>query len=154
MQVLTAPDELNTVLEINTDNIFTFPDGIPAFETVRRYVILRNPEEAPFLWLQAVDDPELAFVVTVPSVFHPSYEVELSDDDVELLGLGSPEDALILTIITVWRGKPERLTANLTGPIVINWRTQVGKQVVPMNAADYSTRHDILAELQTHEERA
>ena len=61
MQVVTVPDESMTVLEIKPENVFSFPEGIPAFESVKEFVILRNPEEAPFMWLQATGEQVFAF---------------------------------------------------------------------------------------------
>jgi len=34
-------------------------------------------------------------------------------------------------------------TINLKGPIVINRRTWIGKQVIPVNAAQYPTQHPL-----------
>lgn len=147
MQLMTAVEEGMTVLEIQADNIFVFPDGIPAFESVKEFVILSNPEEAPLMWLQATGRTDPAFIVTMPAVFHPNYVVDISDEDVEFLGLASPEDALVLSIITVRRGDPIRVTANLAGPVVINPKKGVGKQVIPLNAGEYSVRHDVFGEL-------
>jgi len=153
MLLSNATEKPMTLLEVKPENIFSFPEGIPAFEWVKRFVILSKPEEAPFMWLQAVDEPGLAFIVTMPATFHPNYELELSDEDVHFLGLQSPDDALVLCIITVSRERPEMITANLAGPIIINWRTRVGKQVVPLNARDYDVRYDVLGELAKLEAR-
>ena len=125
----------------------TFPEGIPAFESLKEFVLLINPEEAPFMWLRVLGEVDLAFVVTIPGIFCPNYEIEISDKDVEFLGLESPDDALVLCIVTVRSEDPAEWTANLTGPIIINSKTAVGKQVVPMNAAAYSVKHNILGEL-------
>jgi flagellar assembly factor FliW len=66
---------------------------------------------------------------------------DLSPEDVKFLALESPDDALLLNIVTL---RPRgRATVNLKGPVVINRFTLVGKQVVLANAADYSVQHPL-----------
>lgn len=121
--------------------VIHFPSGLLGFENLKDYVLLGAPEEAPFLWLQVVDEPNLAFVVVPPAAVVDNYTPDLSEEDVEFLGLQSPDDALVLNIVTV-RG-PNRATVNLKGPLVINRRTLVGKQVIPHNAAEYPVNHPL-----------
>lgn len=121
--------------------VIQFPAGLLGFENLRQYVLMGSPEEAPFFWLQVLDEPNLAFVVVPPSAVVENYTPELSDEDVDFLGLRSPEDALVLNIVTV-RG-PTRATVNLKGPLVINRRTLIGKQVIPLNAAEFAVNHPL-----------
>ncbi|WDT80192.1 MAG: flagellar assembly protein FliW [Candidatus Manganitrophus sp.] len=53
-------------LKVESDRFITFPDGIPGFSNVKRYFLVENDKGHPFCWLQAVEDPELAFIVTDP----------------------------------------------------------------------------------------
>lgn len=124
--------------------IIEFPAGLLGFEHFKKYVLLGAEEEAPFMWLQVVEEPNLAFVVVPPAVVVSDYTPDLSEEDVAYLGLESPEDALVLNIVTV-RG-PTRATVNLKGPLVINRRTLVGKQVIPHNAAEYPVNHPLAVE--------
>src|SRR5689334_18194530 len=43
------------------------PLGLLGFERYKTYLFRQRPEEAPFCWLEAVDCPELAFVVAPPA---------------------------------------------------------------------------------------
>ena len=38
---------------------------------------------------------------------------------------------------------PQQATVNLKGPIVLNRRTLVAKQVIPLNAPEYSVAHPL-----------
>ena len=98
-----------------------------------------NPEEAPFRWLQVLDDPNTAFIVLSPFEVLPTYAPDISTDDVDFIGLKTPEDALVLNIVTLREGG--KATMNLKGPIVINRHTLIGKQVVLNNAADYAVQY-------------
>jgi flagellar assembly factor FliW len=123
------------------DHIIRLPGGLLGFEQVKEYALLADPEEAPFLWLQMLAAPNRAFLVVSPSVVQPGYQADLSDADTAFLDLRAPEDALIFNIVTLRRTAPA--TVNLKGPIVLNRRTLLGRQVIPLNAADLPLQHPL-----------
>lgn len=122
------------------------PRGILGFEQTTNYLLIANPDEEPFRWLQVKDNPALAFVVIEPFLVAPDYQPDIPEPDVEFLGLSSPADAALLNIVTLHG--PNRATVNLKGPVVINRHTGIGKQVILTNAADYAVHHPLpLAEI-------
>lgn len=137
---------------INEDQVLqhrkkiTFPEGLPAFEQVKDFVLIANEEEAPFLWLQAVSSPNLAFIVVDPFLVNPDYRPDICDDDVDFLKLTDPNDALVLAIVNIHNSNGDGITANLVGPIVVNTKERTGKQVILQNHLKYSVRHRIDAE--------
>src|ERR1043166_4193532 len=66
-------------------NVITLPMGLLGFEKVKHYTLLGSAEEAPFLWLQMVEDPNLAFLVVSPSVVMNSYQPDISDEEAAFL---------------------------------------------------------------------
>ena len=124
-------------------DIIRLPFGLLGFEHVKQYMLLANPAEDPFMWFQMLDDPKRAFLVAPPSRLLPDYQPDISDDEVEFLELSGPDDAFLLNIVTL-RGNGQA-TVNLKGPVVINRRTLIGKQVIPNNAAKYSLHHPLNA---------
>ena len=123
------------------ENTIRMPMGLLGFERIKEYLLLADPAEEPFLWLQVADDANLAFLVVAPQPLLPAYKPEISPEDVAFLGLDSAADAAVLSIVTV-RG-PNHATLNLKGPIVLNRRTLVAKQVIPANAAEFSVQHPL-----------
>jgi flagellar assembly factor FliW len=117
------------------------PLGLLGFERVKNYVLLAKREQEPFLWFQMAEDAKHAFLVVPPHFVVTDYQPELSKEDVEFLDLIDPADAFVLNIVTL-RGARNG-TVNLKGPIVINRRTLIGKQVIPVNAAEYATHHPL-----------
>jgi flagellar assembly factor FliW len=124
-----------------TDDIIRLPLGLLGFETVKNYVLLTRAEEAPFMWLQMIDDGKRAFLVVPPEKVVPDYQPEIGERDSSFLQLSSPEDAFWLTIVTMRPHTPP--TVNLRGPIVINRRTLIGRQIIPNNAAGYALKHPL-----------
>jgi flagellar assembly factor FliW len=119
------------------------PAGLLGFENNKNYQLLGSPEEAPFLWLQMAEEPKLSFLVIEPAAVITNYQPDVPETDVAELGIESAEDALFLNIVTVHRdGKG---TVNLKGPILVNRRTLMAKQVVPLNASQFSLQHPLPA---------
>jgi len=116
------------------------PDGMLGFESVKRFVLLEDRPDTAFKWLQAVDDPALAFIVVNPMEFFPDYEIELSDKQAETLDLEDPSEAVMLTTVTI--GSDGRVTTNLLGPIVMNSRTLQARQIV-LQDDRYGSKHVI-----------
>ena len=133
-------DEAEAPALADSSNV-RLPMGLLGFEQIKEYLVLANPEEAPFGWLQVKGDPSLAFIVIDPFLVAPNYKPELPEQDVAFLGLEQPQDAAVFNIVTL-HGQ-NRATVNLKGPIVINRHTHVGKQVVIANAAAYSVQHPL-----------
>lgn len=128
-------------LPVKPENIITMPLGLLGFEQVKKFVLLAQPGEEPFLWLQMLDNASQGFVVISPCSSLPDYSPDISAQDVEFLKLHNPDDAIVLNIVTV-RSNGQS-TVNLKGPIIINRHTLVAKQCIPNNVAEFSLQHSI-----------
>jgi len=132
-------------IEIDPEQILTFEEGLLGFESIRRYVLIPNPDkEVPFHWLQAVDDPDLAFVVTIPFLFKEDYEFDIPDKVIKQLEIEKQEDVVVYSIAVV----PEdirKMTINLQGPLIINGKNKKGKQIV-LDDNTYSLKYRIFQE--------
>jgi flagellar assembly factor FliW len=144
MKCMTLSETETT--EVATASEVRLPMGLLGFEHFKEYLLVANPGEEPFLWFQVKDNGPFAFVVVNPFLIIPEYQPDLPQADVSFLGIEDPEDALLFNIVTLHNGG--RATVNLKGPIVVNRRTNIGKQVVLANASEYSVQHSLpLAEV-------
>ncbi|HYE03715.1 MAG TPA: flagellar assembly protein FliW [Phycisphaerales bacterium] len=127
-------------IQIAPDRVLTFARGLLGFGEFRRYCLLEPADDACFFWLQSLDDPALAFVVTDPALFVPGYNVPIRDEQMGELGLSRLEDAQVFVIVN----KAEQtLTANLQGPLVINTISKAGEQFV-LAEKRWTARHPIV----------
>jgi len=136
-----ASNRLFIPLQIQPENIFHFPEGVPAFESARQFIFFSKPDTPPFFFMQAIEPADLSFVCIDPFRICPDYRLNLSDADTEFLGLQRPEEAFTAAIVTV-APDPSNITANLHGPVVVNMRTRIGRQVV-CEGGEYPTRYRI-----------
>ncbi|MFA6899473.1 MAG: flagellar assembly protein FliW [Desulfurivibrionaceae bacterium] len=117
-------------LSVNPEKVITMTSPFLGFPDSKRFLIKPHGEESPFLWLQSLDDPKLAFVVIQATLLIPQYQAEISNLIRQELQ-ASPEQPLeTRLILTIPRENPEGMTANLLGPVAINSQTRLAKQVL------------------------
>jgi flagellar assembly factor FliW len=127
-------------LEIPHEAVVEFPNGLIGLGG-RRYALLARSEDATFVWLHSLEDPDLALPLTNPWRFFTSYEVELGDDEAERIGVGDTDAAVY---VTVRAGEVlEDFSANLRAPILI--AQGAGHQVINQ-APDAPVRAPLFAE--------
>ncbi|HHT43019.1 MAG TPA: flagellar assembly protein FliW [Firmicutes bacterium] len=131
-------------VQVEENMIISFPRGILGFADYHRYIILEQ-EQSVFSFLQSVDEPSLSFVVIMPELVRADYSVELSDEEVELLQIGAPEDGKVYGIVTIPENVAE-MTVNLQAPVVINTKERLGAQLI-ISGDKYHTKHNVLAEM-------
>lgn len=128
-------------VQIAEDRVITFPKGLLGFGEHRRYCLLQPNEDACFFWLQSLEDPGLAFVVTDPTQFFPEYAVPVRAEQMEELGLTRVEDSQVFVIVNK---VGQVLTGNLQGPLVVNVASRMGEQMV-LAEKKWTTRHELMS---------
>jgi flagellar assembly factor FliW len=138
-------------IDVKDESIVQIQDGMLGFEHCTRYVLLEAEPDSAVKWMQAVDDPDVAFMVINPNEFFPDYEVELTDEQAESLDLKDPSESAMFTTVTASRDEG-KVTTNLVGPIVINLRTMCARQIV-LQDDHYCTKHIIGSAEKTEADR-
>ena len=133
----------STDAEAVARNELSLPQGLFGFPEIRSMELVFDKAELPFMWLREKKQDGLAFVVLEPSGVVPSYSVEISDADVQVLGITGSEDTMILNIVTISPEHPGKISLNLVGPIIVNRLTLVAKQCIINNHEEFSARHMI-----------
>lgn len=137
-------------LEIEENKVIEMSDGMVGFDEDR--FILLHPDKGPFCWFQAVENPDLAFVVVDPTQFVPDYRVKLTQDEYDKLKLVPGDEIVLLSVVTMARD-PRQITMNLQGPIVINPSGMIARQVV-LETVQAATRHPLFANSEPVAEKA
>lgn len=130
-------------LKIDEADIINFKSGLPGFESLSDFVLLPFAEDSPFIIMQSVERPEIAFVTVEPGNLIKDYEFEISDKIEANLKIKSLDDLLVLNIITL-KDKINQSTANLSAPIIINLEAKLGKQII-LDDQRYQVRYKIFA---------
>jgi flagellar assembly factor FliW len=115
-------------LEVSSGDTLTFSDGLVGLDHLRAFTLVEDERVTPCRWLQSLDEPALAFLVVDPGLVDPAYAPELPEGD--------------RWVIITLRVQPERSTANLLAPVVIDGASRTGQQIV-LHDSGYSLRHPI-----------
>ncbi|MEE2718305.1 MAG: flagellar assembly protein FliW, partial [Planctomycetota bacterium] len=86
-------------VEVDDDRVLEFASGLLGFSSYTRFVLLQPDEDGVFFWLQSVEAPELAFVITDPQIWVPEYEAIIRKEQMETLSLERLEDAQVFVIV-------------------------------------------------------
>ena len=122
------------------------PFGLIGLSDLREFDLQPIEGSWPFLNLRSRGDLEIEFLAVEAKNVIADYAVALTDDEALALNLSSPEDALVLNIVTVHSMRPQFVTANLAGPIVVNRHTLLAKQIVLQQGDRHSTVHPLIDE--------
>jgi len=136
-------------LDVEERKVITFPDGMPGFEEHRLFTLVPHHtadggKGSPFVWLQSLEDGDLAFLAMEPHQAFPDYAPRVPRAELEALALA--EEAArprLYSLLTVPQGDPAGITANLMAPVVVNARARLAKQIV-LNTDEYGLRHRLL----------
>lgn len=126
-----------------TGEEYFFPEGLVGLSFYRRFRLSpfrpADRSRSPFLLLEALEGG-LSFVLIEPGLVVPGYRVAPGREKLALIGARSLSETVALAIATL-RERPERITVNLAGPLLLNPRSNLGLQLV---VDGYPVRHPLL----------
>ena len=119
-------------IKIEEEKIIHMPFGMLGFPDQNQFVIIQHKENSPLFWFQSLDEPALAFVITSPFLFEPSYNIDLDPVIKEMSwnGDGTDNHLELYIVVNIPKGSPQKMTGNFIGPILINNKVNQAVQVV------------------------
>ncbi len=136
-------------IQIEEKKIITMPACMPGFPGRKRFIILERENTRPFYWYQCVDDPALAFAIVNPYLFKPDYSVDLTQTLKEMSWEADGKENLELyVVVNTSNGVPDKITANLIGPLLINIKRYEAVQMV-IHGSSYSHKYPVFGNLKT-----
>ncbi len=124
-------------VEYNPENLLHFPAGMIGFPTLHDFIVMPNKKEGPLFWIQSVDEPGLAFVLTDPTNFFLTYKIVADNSERNTLHIGEEDACFILSVVTVHPDK--KITLNLQAPILYSAKTNRAIQVI-LEDSEYQPR--------------
>jgi len=130
------------VVTLDEMEIIQIKRGLIGFPQHTRFVVINPGPDSALFWLQSVDDPELAFVIASPYLFEPEYRLNFGPGVLSEIEAEDLKDLVVYVLVTIPRGRPEAMTANLIGPLPINPKANLAEQLV-VEESPYSHKHPI-----------
>jgi len=137
---MTNSRKINTrfgEVEYDPDQTVHFPEGLIGLEGLRDFIVMPNKKEGPLFWIQSVDDPQIAFVLTDPNNFFLDYRVEPDQNVRKLLEIDKGDACHALSLVTV--PPDQKITFNLAAPILFAPKNNKAVQVILENSP-YQTK--------------
>lgn len=116
-------------LQVDKNDILSFPEGILGFEQLKKFFIVDPGDSTLILWLQSIDDKSVAFPIIEPKIFDPNYVVRLLPAELNSLEIESVQEARIYSILTIPKDVT-KMSANLKAPVIINSAQKMARQIV------------------------
>jgi flagellar assembly factor FliW len=131
------------------ESVFDFPQGLPAFEEEKVFVLIEVREAAPLVFLQSMARAGLCFVAFPVLVVDKDYQLAIAPEDLDHLGLATSRQPALgaeVTVLALVSLHDEALaTANLMAPVVLNLKTRRGLQAIRRDSL-YSHKHPVAAD--------
>lgn len=141
---MKAKTRLFGEIDIADDKIITLEKGMIGFPELTHFSLIFDEEKkkrkARIMWLQSMDDADIAFPVMDPHSIKEDYTPNVNAEIVAPLGEMNAENTYVLVTVTVPR-KVEDFSVNLKAPIVINMDTLKGVQLIVED--DYPVKYKV-----------
>lgn len=124
-------------VEYDPDNLLHFPAGLIGLPNLHHFIVMPNKKEGPLFWIQSIDDPDIAFVMTDPTNFFLDYQLAPEESERNNLKIAEDDEVFILSVVTV--PPDQKLTLNLAAPILYAPKTNRAMQVILENSP-YSSK--------------
>lgn len=127
--LMDVSSDLLGPISVPAQETFTFSEGLLGFPDARSFVLV-PAERDGFFWLQSVEFSALTFLLADPFPLVEGFYVELTDAEVGVLEPEDGSEIAVLAILTLPRSDDDAPTVNLQGPLVLNMRRGLGRQLV------------------------
>jgi flagellar assembly factor FliW len=115
-------------VEYDPDNLLHFPAGLIGLPNLRHFIVMPNRKAGPLFWIQSVDEPEMAFVLTDPTNFFLDYQVVPETSERQVLRIDEGDDCFVLSVVTV--PPDQQITLNLAAPVLFSPKSNRAVQVI------------------------
>ena len=127
--------------EYREEDVLTFPRGLVGLPELKRWILVDMQPVLPMKWLQSLDRDGFRLPVTDPGFYAESYGFEIDDTAQKSIRVDDVDDIVVMIISTVESGG-ERITGNLSAPLIVNVSNRKGLQYI-IEGADYGMKQEI-----------
>ncbi|MCM1106161.1 MAG: flagellar assembly protein FliW [Blautia sp.] len=142
-------------IEVADDKIIHMDKGMIGFPELNNFALIFDEEKGrkttSIMWLQSMDDPDVAFPVMDPKAVMEDYNPNVNDEIIAPLGELTLDNTYILVTVTVPK-QVEDFSVNLKAPIVINMDNCKALQLIVED--DYPVKYKVYEVLKAKKEKA
>ena len=136
-------------IDIPQDKIITMEKGMIGFSELKNYTLIYNSEKEndkkSIMWLQSMDDGDIAFPVMTPDIIMPDYKPTVNEEHL------NEENMYVIVTVNV-PSDITKIACNLKAPIVVNTDSNKAAQLIVED--DYKVHFPIYDIIKGKKERA
>ncbi len=151
---MKADTRLFGEIEIEDAKSIYLEQGIIGFPDLKHFTLIfdsEREEKSSIMWLQSMDDGQIAIPVMEPSGLIADYNPTVNNELLEPLGELNSENMYVLVTVTVPK-EIENISVNLKAPVIVNTDTNRGCQLIVED--DYAVRYQIYDLIQNGKKKA
>ena len=116
-------------ISYSESDLITLTSPLLGFAELSDYLIISNSDYFPFLWLQAVEDPSVCFILIEPEPFFKDFKPKVNKRELKVMGVDNISELKMFCIVVI-PDNPQKATANLRAPVIVNFERKIAKQTV------------------------
>jgi flagellar assembly factor FliW len=116
-------------IEFDEKDMIILEKGLVGMPDLIRFVLMDFSDDSVLHWLQSVDEPNIGFIVSDPTIFDTGYTITIDPEAKKDLKMEKDDEMVVMVIVSV-KDKGEKVTGNLQGPLVVNATRHVGCQMI------------------------
>lgn len=151
---MKAKTRLFGTIDIEDEKVITLEGGMIGFPFLQKFTLIFDEEKekkaTSIMWLQSMDEGEVAFPVMHPNEIKPDYNPTVNDEMLVPLGELDEENTYVLVTVTA-AAEAKETTVNLKAPIVINTDTKKGCQIIVED--DYPVKFNLYQAMQERKKK-
>ena len=124
-----------------TERLIQFDEGLIGFYDCKSFLLIEREDIAPFFWLQSTERADVGFLVIDPALVVHDYRAIIPNREWDSLGIDK-NSGLVLVTCSVGT-KNAASTGNLQAPILVNYHTNEGKQII-LTETGLTSRHPLI----------
>lgn len=129
-------------IDVAEGSVLVFRFGLPGFPAYTQYTLVSHSDSTNFVWLQSMEDADLAFLLVDPIAYAPDYDPALPENWEKDLEVGENDEVVLMCVSRIPQGKPLEATVNLAAPIVVNVTKRIAAQLI-LETDDFPVRHPL-----------
>ena len=142
MKAMQALEQTTRLKLQSKDAVIHFEEGLIGFSDFKDFVLMENDGLAPFRLLQSLESPSVGFLVLEASTLVNNYHELVPAREWDSLGIRGETKPLSFVIVVIG-STPEASTGNFQAPLLVNYETMVGKQVI-LTDSGFSVRQPLV----------
>jgi flagellar assembly factor FliW len=116
-----------TVNAIKRNINFRF--GLPGFENLTKFQIVNLADYYPFSSLQSLEEPDVKMLILNIKSLDIAQQINIPRAELQKIELADAQKPDIFTILRI-NHQHRKLTANVTAPLIVNPKKEIGMQVI------------------------